>query len=195
VSNLIAAEVWRVSCLFQATRVVRRELVVARTAVAVHRIVGQALERFQPECRLRNLQMDDAVEVPPGLVIAGDEGLLVGAVSDAVLATIALVDGVAGARLTVAATSAKPKHVTFAVSQQSVIVPGAWFARAWDETWMERPGGAAALVAMLAVRETAESYGGRVAVSSAESGSSIAITLPIGGELLPGRSAVAARGI
>ncbi len=184
VGNLLGAEIWRASTLVQATRVVGREVAVARTIIDIERIVSQLLERFLPERRLRSLQMESTVMVPPEVVVAGDERLLVGAMSSAVLVTIGLVDGVPGARIAVTATAPRSKQVALTVTQQTVAVPESWFVRAYDESWTGRPGGTGALLALLAVRETAALHGGHVALSNADPGTTITITLPTG----PGRS-------
>ena len=65
------------------------------------------------------------------------------------------------------------------MSQNAVAVPDIWFARAFDETWTDRPGGAPALVSMLAVKRTADLLGGRVVVKRHGRGTAISIGIPM----------------
>jgi hypothetical protein len=180
VGNLVGAELWRASSLVHAARVLGRDLVVTRTIVNIERVVTQVLENFLPERRLRNLQMEAAVSLPSNIVVLGDERLLMGAVSSAILATIALVEAVPGARIVVGAAAPRSMQIALTVTQQSVMPPAGWLAHAYDEAWTERPGGDSVLLALLSMRETAALLGGHAALSNAEPGTTISITVPTG---------------
>lgn len=116
VGQLIRAEAWRASALLHATRVVRQELPIARTAVSIVGLLDQVLRHFLPERRVRALTIDSQSDVADGSMVAGDEGLLVGALSSAVLATLALLDGIQHPCIVVSA-SAEGRRITFAVDQ------------------------------------------------------------------------------
>ena len=104
--------------------------------------------------------------------------MVVGAVSWALLSSVALVTGITDARLTVSAASDAVSGVTFTVSQASVTPPPIWQARAFDASWTDRPGGVPALLWMLALQETAHAHGGNVRVERPDRGTTIALSLP-----------------
>lgn len=180
VGNLIRAEVWRASCLLRATRIVRHELPVARTATSVLGVLDRVDHGFAPERRVRAIEFDTRSDVPHGSIIAADDRLLDGALSGAVVATMALLDGLKAARVTIAATLEPAAHVTFTVSQDTVVMPEIWAARAFDAQWTDRAGGAAAAVSMQAVRRAAEAHAGQAAASITARGTRIAIVIPTG---------------
>jgi signal transduction histidine kinase len=179
VGNLIRAEVWRAASLLQATRLVRQELGMARTAVSVLGVLDRVVQGFLPERRVRPIRFETQSDVPHGSFIAGDEQLLTGAMSCAVLATLAAVDGVQDARIVISAALEPERHVAFAVSQESVMLPQQWHARAFDPNWLDRPGGIPALVWMLAIEQAAQMHGGRVSVDSTGRGTRIAMAVPL----------------
>lgn len=180
VGHLIRAEVWRASCVLHATRIVRKEVAVAKTPASVLGILDRVQEGFLPERRVRAVEFDTISDVPHGTFIAADERMLATAVSCAALATLALLDGLKDARLTISAVPEPPGHVTFAVSQDAVSVPDVWSARAFDREWADRSGGIPAMVSMLAVKQTAEIHGGFAEVTTAGGGTRIAVTIPTG---------------
>lgn len=177
--NLIRAEVWRASCLLLATRIVRRELPLARGAISVVALIGRLEQAFLPERQLRSVVFDTSSSVPQGSFIAGDEKLIGGALASAMLSTLSWLDGVKDARVAVSATLEPVGHVTFTVSQETVAAPEVWLRRAFDHQWIDRPGGVPAVVAMLAVRMVAEAHGGTATVSSGR-GTRISIVVPTG---------------
>src|SRR5439155_4993071 len=85
--NLIRAEVWRASCLLLATRIVRREMPVARGAISVPSMIGRLEQAFLPERQLRTVAFYTSSIVPNGSFIAGDEKLMTRALSSAVLSS------------------------------------------------------------------------------------------------------------
>jgi hypothetical protein len=177
--HLLQAETWRASCLLAATRIVRRELTVAKTAASPAAVLERVERGFLPERRVRGLRIDVRCDVPYGSFIAGDERLLDSGVCSAVLATLPLLDASNDARLTIAASLDPIGHLTFSVAQQSIVAPEAWVTRAFDDRWVERPGSTAALIAMLAVAQTADLHGGSVQVTAVR-GTRIALTVPTG---------------
>lgn len=178
--NLVRAEMWRASSLLYATRVVRQELPMARTALPILGVLDRVQQGFQPERRVRSLAIDTQPDVPHGAVMAGDEQMLVGALACAVLATLALLEGVQDARLTVSARAESNGHITFGVAQDIMTMPGNWCARAFDPQWTDRTGGVPALVSMLAIQRVAEAHGGTALVTSPGRGTSIVLSVPAG---------------
>ena len=132
VGNLIRAEVWRASCLLQATRVIRQEMTVAKSATSVLGILDRVEQAFLPERQVRALVLTTTSQVPHGAFIAADERVLTNALSGAVLATLSLLQGAKDARLTISATGEPVGHVTFSVSQDIASVPEIWATRAFD---------------------------------------------------------------
>ena len=178
VGDLIKAEAWRASALLHATRVVRKELSTTRTAISVSGILDKMTLGFQPERRVRAITIDARSAMPYGSVVVGDDQMVVGAVSWALLSSLALVTGITDARLTVSAASDAVSGVTFTVSQASVTPPPIWQARAFDASWTDRPGGIPALLWMLALQETAQAHGGTVRAERSDRGTTIGFTLP-----------------
>ncbi len=179
VGNLVRAEAWRASTLLHATRVVRRELPMARLAVPILHVLDAVVQGFSSERRLRPIVIESESELPFGSIVCGDETLLAGALSNAVLATLALVDQLPNARVVISASVAG-NELTFAVSQNVVTPPIQWQLRAFDSQWTDRMGGVPSLVAMLAVRETAVMHGGDAAAAIEARGTKISFTVPLG---------------
>ena len=177
--NLIRAEAWRASCLLLATRIVRREIPVARGAISVLGMLGRLEQAFVHERQLRSVYFDTSSTVPQGAFIAGDEKLLVGALASAVLTTLSWLDTVKDARVAITAALEPLGHVTFTVSQDAVAAPEAWLRRAFDHQWLDRPGGLPAAISMLAVRTVAEAHGG-TATAAAGRGTKLSILMPTG---------------
>lgn len=179
VANLVRAEAWRASTLLQATRVLRQELKIARTAVPVAGVLDRLVQGFAAERRVRPMTLDTHADLARGACAAMDESMIGGALAGAVLATLALFDGVPEAAIAVA-VSAESGKVTFAVTQDIVAAPPAWTTRAFDAGWTDRPGGVPAAVAVLAVRQTAAAHGGDATVSATAGGTRITLTIPAG---------------
>lgn len=179
VGNLVRAEAWRASTLVHATRVVRRELPVARAAVSVLGVLDRVVQGFAAERRLRPIVVESETELPYGSVVGGDDTLIAGALANAVLATLALVEQVPNARVVVSA-SVQGAQLTFAVTQTVVVPPAQWQVRAFDPQWTDRTGGVPALMAMLAVRDTAALHGGAAAAVIEGRGTRVSLTIPLG---------------
>jgi ParB-like nuclease family protein len=178
--NLIRAEVWRASSLLHATRIIRREIAISRTAASVLAVLDRVEQGFRAERQVRAISLDTRSSVPHGSFIAADEQMLTAAISCAVLTTLSLVDGAKDVRMTIAAALEPAGHVTFSVSQESVVLPEVWQRRAFDDQWAERPGGVPATIWMLAIRATAEAHGGTATMGPATRGTRITLAVPTG---------------
>lgn len=160
-ANLIRAEAWRATCLLQASRFLRGEIVPAAHSVSTLAIVDQVLKAIEPERRLRGVTVDDQISVGESR-IAVDEELMVGALSGLMLATIALQDEQAPLTVTLAVES-HAAEVVFMVAQGQVRAPSAWAADSFLVS------SAARLVA---------ASGGRLAVVSTSPGTDVRASLP-----------------
>ena len=177
VSDLIKAEAWRASALLHATRVVRKELSITRAAVSVSGLLDKVTSGVQPERRVRALTIDAHSTLPYGAVVVADDKMVTGAISCALLATLAVVQNVPDARITIAASSDPTTGVAFTVAQPSVTPASIWQARAFDPTWTDRPGGVSAVLWMLALQETAQAHGGTARVERSDRGTTIGLSL------------------
>jgi hypothetical protein len=178
VGDLLKAEAWRASALLHATRVVRGELSVVRTAVSLSGALEKTVQAFQPERRVRAVALESRCNLPYGAVVVGDERMIVGAMSWSLLSSLTLLEGVSDARLTVSIGSDPGSGFVFAVSQPSVTPPAAWQTRAFDAGWADRPGGIPVLVWMLALQQTVRAHGGAVRIERSERGTTVGFTLP-----------------
>jgi hypothetical protein len=182
-ADLIKAEVWRASCLLQAVRAIRGDL-VAHMPVLVRRMIERVTRELVPEQRLRGFEIEPQIEIPEGSVVLGDENQLVTAVSGAILATLPLVEGTTGSQFTLKVSAVSAGQVTIDLLQATARAPEEWFVRAFDAGWTERPGGAPAALAMFAVQAIAEQHHGRATTAAAGRGTRITIAIPAG---LPAR--------
>jgi signal transduction histidine kinase len=177
-ADLIRAEVWRSTCLLNAARAIGRRAPVGSAPVPARRLSDRVLTEFQPEQRLRGYEIELSYDLPEGTVVLGDEALLTAAVSNAVLATLPFVEGVPSARITLRVSAASNSQLTFDVRQSVVGAPDTWLSRAFDESWIDRPGGALAALSLACVRAAAEAHQGRASTSAAGRGTSIVLSVP-----------------
>ena len=97
VGNLLRAELWRASMLVQARRALKHDVRVVRAAVPVAPVVERVVQALSPERRIRHAQIDTQLDLPQGHVVIADERLLATALGSALVATLALVEGMAAA--------------------------------------------------------------------------------------------------
>ena len=176
-ADLIQAELWRARCVFQAARVVRNGVTPAMGRVVPREVVRRVLESVEAERRLRSLSIDTEITVADARTLHGDPELLAYGLSSLLLATIAVLDGVSGARILLTANAAGDRLV-IAVSQDRMAI---------EEPSVDRPGApapvdarlAAAHVSILALRRIAESHDGRVSILRAGAGARVSIDLPL----------------
>lgn len=180
IGNLIRAEVWRAGSLLHATRIVRQETPVVKTATNVLGVVDRVAQGFLPERQVRAMTLQTVSPVPHGTFIAADERMLISALSGALMATVAVLGNVRDAAITIQTIAEPAGHVTFEVVQEIAVVPDVWSVRAFDQRWTDRPGGVAAVVSMLAVRCAADAHGGAARVTAGARGTRIALAIPTG---------------
>jgi len=179
-NTLLRAEVWRAAGLLKATRVLRETPPALRTSLSARKVLEQVVNGFSAEQRLRMIEFEVKSSLPQDGVMISDERLLVIALSSAVRAILSVFGDATGAAVKITASADPGDVMTFTVAQNAIAVPDAWFARAFDQNWVDRPGGQASLVSMLAVKRAAEALGGHARVAAAGRGTSITVSIPGG---------------
>ncbi len=178
--TLLRAELWRASCLLNSARVLRQELPAIRIPLPVRRVLDRLVNGFVPERRLRMVEFDVKSSLPSDAVMVADERFVLAVLSSAVRAVLSLFNEVAGATVRIGAAREAGDTITFTISQNAVTVADAWITRAFDRTWLDRPGGLPTLASMLALKQGAEALGGQVNVTAVGRGSAITISIPAG---------------
>ncbi|HUR33474.1 MAG TPA: ParB N-terminal domain-containing protein [Vicinamibacterales bacterium] len=180
VGTLLKAELFRTSTLVQSSRVVRGELAAVRGAVPVASLIDRVVQGFAAERRMRHVEFVPHVDLPPAHIVIADERLLSAALTGAVVATLALVEGMPASRISVVAGLTATRQLTLVVSQDHVLPGSVWAERAFDAGWRDRAGGAPVVLGMLALQRAARVHGGEAAATLSPRGSRIAITIPAG---------------
>ncbi len=180
VGNLLRAELWRALMLVQATRAARADVRPVRAATPVAQIVERVVHGLSAERRIRHATLETQFDLPSGHQVIADERLLSTALASAVVATLALVDGVPACRVIISASVASTHELTLSVSQDHVVPGQRWVERTFDPTWHDRPGGLSAALACAALQQSARAHGGQVTASATARGSRIALTVPAG---------------
>ena len=162
-ANLIRAEAWRATCLLQACRFLRGEIVPAPKPASAQSVVDQVLKSIEPERRLRGVGIDERITIGDSRILV-DEELIVGALSGLLLATIALQDDQSGLVVTMRA-EAQGGEVVFSVAQGQVRVPAHWATEA---------------IPVVSAGRIVEACGGRIAVTGTAAGTDVRIFLPRG---------------
>jgi hypothetical protein len=159
--NLIRAEVWRATCLLQASRFLRGEISAAPKPVQAQAIIGQVLKAIEPERRLRGVTIDDRINLGD-VRLLGDEDLLVTALSTLMMATIALTEDQPSLAVTVSA-DLRGGEITIAIGQEVVRASSSW---ATDS------------VPVAAAERIVAASGGRIVATVTASGTDVRVTLP-----------------
>lgn len=180
VGTLLRAELWRASHLQQATRYLRDDLPLVRAAVPAAGLVERVLHGFLPERRVRHMDMSMISDLPPGHLMVVDERLVATAITGAIMATLALLEGLPASRLSVAVSVEATRAVNVTVAQDHVRPPSTWVDRAFDRSWQDRPGGPPAVVWMAAMHHAAIAHGGDALAVASARGSRLALTIPVG---------------
>ncbi len=180
VGNLLRAELWRATTLVQSTRAVRGELPVMRGAVPVAALVDRVMQGFAPERRMRHVEFMPHIDLPANHIVIADESLLATALTGAIVATMAMLDGLPSGRLAVVAGLTASKQLTLIASQDHLLPPATWTERAFDPEWRDRPGGIPVVLAMAAVLRAARVHGGDATATISPRGSRIGLTIPAG---------------
>jgi hypothetical protein len=176
--HLVQAESARAATLLLATRIVRQELTATRTPVEINSVLEKVARGFAAERKVRRISVEARGGVAPGTCVIGDETMLAGALSAAIMATLPLVEQAADASITLTA-SEEDGALIITVAQRQAVAVAAWPARALDAQWSDRPGGSTALVSLRAARQVADAHGGTLALAGDQGGTSISLRLPV----------------
>lgn len=172
--SLVRAEAARAAGHLQALRLARGELQPSPRPVSVQALVARALEEVEPERRLRGVAVARRITVPDTCVRI-DQGIFVGALSGALAATLALVDGIPGAQITLAADMDGDGILTCTVAQQQIGAPEDWKALAAGKAPADLTRSQAA--ALLVVRRLVEACEGRFSLTAAAPGTEIQLAV------------------
>jgi hypothetical protein len=180
IGTLLKAELWRASTLLQASRVAQGALPPVRSGVPVAALIDRIAQGLAAERRVRHVDFVTHVDLQPAHLVVADQQLLAAALNGAVAATVALVEHLPAARVSIAAGLTTTRQLTLGVSQDHVVPAQAWVDHAFDAAWRDRPGGAMAAVGMLALRQAARVHGGEAAATLSARGSRLTLTIPAG---------------
>ena len=159
--NLIRAEVWRATCLLQASRFLRGEISAVPKPVQAQSIISQVLKAIEPERRLRGVTIEDRINLGD-VRLLGDEELLVTALSSLMMATIALTEDQSALAVTVSA-DVRGGEITIAIGQDLVRAASSWATDAAPVAAAER---------------IVIASGGRIVATVTASGTDVRVTLP-----------------
>ena len=162
-ANLIRAEAWRATCLLQASRFLRGEIIAAPKPASAQSVVDHVLKSIEPERRLRGVSIDERIAIGDSRIVV-DEELMVGALSGLLLATIALQDDQAGLVVTMRAEG-QGGEVVFSVTQGQVAAPVNWATDA---------------LAVVSAGRVVKACQGRIAVTGTALGTDVRVFLPRG---------------
>jgi hypothetical protein len=175
-TDLVKAELVRSTYLLQASRIIRRELPVVRSRVAAREIVDRLLSLVEAERRLRVVEIDAAVTVPGDGTLWADRDQLVVGLCGVLLALLAALDGVGGARATLGAHPEGTTHVAFVIAQELLTFDDA--PSSTSPTATSGDPFSPAFV-MAALQHVATAHEGRVSTSRVGVGSRVCLTVPI----------------
>jgi hypothetical protein len=180
VGTLLRAELWRASTLVQATRFVRGELPVMRGAVPVAGLLDKVVQGFAAERRMRHVEFVPHVDLPAGHIVVADERILGAALTGAVHATLALLEGLTASRVALVAGLTATRQLTLVVSQDHVLPAPEWAQRAFDAEWRDRGGGVPVMLALATLQRAARVHGGEATATLSPRGSRVGLTIPLG---------------
>lgn len=177
---LARAEAQRTAWFAQALGVLEADPVLVRADVAAGSLVEAVLAALEAERHLSGIEAVADIPRPPILVRA-DEHLVRTALGVAASAVVALAARVRGARVRLRLHAAPERSAALIdVTQEAVTLPSWAVARFFDPEWRDRPGGAAAGLALVAARRIAELHGGRLdAIATSRGGCGLRLALPV----------------
>jgi ParB-like chromosome segregation protein Spo0J len=179
--NIINAEMWRAECLLDGSRLSDGKRRVTSGLASPVRIVEAVRRQMLAEARLRSTPVEARTsDVPAASLIYSDEELVVRALSLLTLSTLAWLEGVADARVTVRVAQRGNRSVAFEVFQDAVLVPS-WFSTINSAS--DYVGDVPAAVWLLGARQIAEALNAQVSIAPAGGvGSIMGLTLPVAKE-------------
>jgi hypothetical protein len=174
--DMIRAETQRTICALRTAHVLKHGVPLERRLVAPRAILERVAETVAAETRLRGGHVTIAGEGLDGARVRVDETCLATALASVVVMIVAGLHDVQGARLDLTSTSnGTSGRVTFAVAQESVILPDSWLKVANGPGEVNITPETAPLVAL---RQVAEAYAGTVSVTRLPHGTQVSVDLP-----------------
>jgi len=165
------------SIVRELLRFLRGDLTPAITAVSTTAVLQRVVQATESERRLRGIALTSRSSVADA-TCAGDETLLVNTLLVLLLTTLAAIEGVQNARVTLSVTINDSGEIGLAVTQDHVAAPPAWFARNGSDALTADPGQTLPAIALGAAHRLASHWRGRFAVATGEHASVLTIWLP-----------------
>lgn len=174
--DMIRAETQRMICALRTSHLLKHGVPQERRLVTPRVIIERVAETVAPEARLRGSQVTVVSDAPDSSKIRVDESCLATALASVVVMISAGLHDVQGARLDLKVANGTAGRVTFAVAQESVILP---------DSWLKVASGAVGEISntpetapLVALRQVAEAYAGSLSVSRLPHGTQVAVELP-----------------
>jgi hypothetical protein len=174
--ELLVAEARRAAWQVRAAELLEHRPPSNPRRVVVGPLVTRVCDGWAAEARLRGIELMS--EIPDWNVSASiDDELFTCALSGAVLATMALVEGADRRTIGVAVRVSADGCAGVDVTQNGTSLPGGGAGRFFDKSWIERPGGWVAAVGAAVAKVVAERHGGDAILIAREGrGSTIRLT-------------------
>ena len=172
--DMIRAEAQRTICALRSAHVLKHGVPPERRKLDARTVMDRVAETVAPETRLRGSRASVVADAADGLKILADENSLVQALSSVVVMLSVGLHDVQGARLDLKVSSHESGRVTFAIAQESVILPDGYLKTASAPDPISTPETAP----LLALRQFADAYGGSVAVTRLPHGTQVSLELP-----------------
>lgn len=172
--DMIRAEAQRTICALRAAHVLKHGVPAERRKLDARAVMERVVDTVGPETRLRGSRVSVASDAGDALEIRADETGLVMALSSVVVMLSMGLHDVQGARLDLKVSGGDSGRVTFAIAQESVILPDSYLKIASAPDAMGTPETAP----LLALRHFADAYGGGVAVTRLPHGTQVSLELP-----------------
>ena len=144
-----------------------------------HSLIGAiatVIESFAPLHRMLGVRVQVAFpEGIPDFVI--DSRIVATGLAGAIMALVPVVEPLAPSQIQLVPTGGRSGALAIDVGQSGT-APAAFSQRLFDESWIDRPGGAVARLGALAARAAATRHGGDAAWTADEHGGRIRLTIP-----------------
>jgi hypothetical protein len=176
--DVVKAETVRAGGLLQLLRFLRGDVNPPMTAVSTAVVSQRIAQAAEAERRLRGIALTSRSSVADA-TCTGDETLLTNTVLALLLITLAAVEGVQNARVTLSVTINDEGEIGLAVSQDHVPAPATWTMRAGSEEWPADAAQVVTAIAINAAQRLTREWRGRFAMAAGEHSSVLTLWLPM----------------
>jgi ParB-like nuclease domain len=175
--DLVHTNSHRAAWMVEAQQLVERLPVRGTGAVAVSSAIDQVRKAFAPEFRLAGVALHATFADGAGSDSVDEQVLGVG-LAGALVALLPIVN--LGDRPVIQIRTARlPSSTTIEVSCGNVTMSRDWVRRAFDESWIDRPGGWQAMLGATSVKAAAERLGGEaILILPPQGGIAVKIQIP-----------------